>query len=217
VHLLQTDGTEVRTFVGHQNGVTSAAFSPNGLLVATGSLDHTARIWSLRDGSAVELPHEEPLTDVAFSPDSQSLLTASRDGTARIWNVADGTRRAVLRGHQGAVESAQFSPNGQYIVTTSSQDRTVRLWAAVSGREIATISERQDKLNRPILTRAAMNMKGTAIAVVSGDERARVIRSFPTSDERIDYAATVVPRQLTPCERQRFFLPVEGGPPDCPG
>ena len=218
-HLLRTDGTELRTLVGHRNGVTSAAFSPNGLLVATGSLDHTARIWSLADGSALEVlqGHDEPLTDVAFSPDGQSLLTASRDGTARIWNVADGTRKAVLRGHRGAVESARFSPNGIYIVTTSSKDRTVRLWATASGREIATISERQDKLNRPMLTRATMNSQGTAIAVVSGDERVRIIRAFPTSNDLIDYAKTVVPRQLTPCERRRFFLPVEGNLPECPG
>ncbi|MER8734541.1 AAA family ATPase [Mesorhizobium sp. M1227] len=219
VHLLRTDGTEVRTFVGHRNGITSAAFSQNGLLVATGSLDQTARIWSLEDGSTVQVlqGHDEPLTDVAFSPDGQSLLTASRDSTARIWNVADGTRKAVLKGHRGAVESARFSPNGIYIVTTSSQDRTVRVWATASGREIATISERQDKLNRPKVTRAAMNSKGTAIAVVSGDERVRIIRAFPTSNDLIDYAKTVVPRQLTPCERRRFFLPGGSDVPDCPG
>ena len=75
VHLLRTDGSEVRTFVGHRNGVTGAVFSPNGLLVATGSLDHTARIWSLDDGRAVHvLEHDEPLTDLAFSPGGQSIV-----------------------------------------------------------------------------------------------------------------------------------------------
>ena len=32
----------------------------------------------------------------------------------------------------------------------------------------------------------------------------------------IDHARSVVPRVLTPCERKRFFLPVEGEVGDCP-
>ncbi len=34
---------------------------------------------------------------------------------------------------------------------------------------------------------------------------------FPTTQGLIDHAKAVVPRELTPCERKRFFLPVEGG------
>ena len=49
-----------------------------------------------------------------------------------------------------------------------------------------------------------------------GDKVARVIRVFPTPQDMIDYARTVVPRKLTPCERKRFFLPVEGDVGECP-
>jgi hypothetical protein len=31
----------------------------------------------------------------------------------------------------------------------------------------------------------------------------------------IDYAKSVVPRKLTPCQRKRFFLPVEGDVGEC--
>jgi WD40 repeat protein len=72
-------------------------------------------------------PRHDSLTDVSFSPDGRSLLNASRDGTAHISDVANGTEKAVLRGHSGAVASAQVSPDGLYVVTTSSQDRSVRL------------------------------------------------------------------------------------------
>lgn len=217
-HLLKTDGTELKVLIGHQNRITAAAFSPDGQLVVTGSFDRTARIWSIKDGNSVATlkGHSDELTAVAFSQDGQSLLTASRDGTVRIWSVLDGTEKVVLRGHSGAVDSAQFSPNGLYVVTASNQDRTVRLWAAQSGREIAVLASREDEANRPALMRAAFNSDGTRIAIVSGDDSVRIIRAFQTPLDLIDYARGIVPRELTACERRRFFLPVEGEVGDCP-
>ena len=49
-HLMKADGAELKALVGHQDRITAAAFNPDGQLVATGSLDHTARIWSTKDG-----------------------------------------------------------------------------------------------------------------------------------------------------------------------
>ncbi len=51
---------------------------------------------------------------------------------------------------------------------------------------------------------------------VSGDNNARIFPVFPTTQDLIDHARSVVPRELTPCERKRFFLPVEGEVGDCP-
>jgi len=131
--------------------------------------------------------------------------------------VPDGKEAAVLRASSGAVESAQFSPNGDYVVTASSIDRTVRLWSARSGREIATLaSPSEGGVVRPALTRAVFSPDGTKIVISSGGENVRIARVFPTPQDLIDYAKAVVPRQLTPCERQRYFLPVNDDVGDCP-
>ena len=68
-----------------------------------------------------------------------------------------------------------------------------------------------------MFTRAAFNSDGTRIVIVSADEGVRIVRTFQTPQQLIDYAKSVVPRKLTPCERRRFFLPVEGNFEDCPG
>jgi hypothetical protein len=69
----------------------------------------------------------------------------------------------------------------------------------------------------PRPTRAAFNSNGTRIAIVASEETVRVVGAFPTLQDLIAYAQHTVPRQLTACERRRFFLPVEGEIGDCPG
>lgn len=218
-HLLKAGGAELKALVGHRDRITAAAFNPDGQLVATGSLDHTARIWSTADGAnVVKLEgHTGEVTVVSFSPDGQSLMTASGDGTVRIWSVSGGREMAVLRGHGGAVGSAQFSPSGLYVVTASSEDRTVRLWATQSGRQIAVLASQDEATVRPGLTRAAFSSDGTQIAIVSGQERVRIVRVFQTPKDLIDFARRTVPRELTPCERRSFFLPEDPAIGTCPG
>ena len=72
--------------------VASAAISPDGKLVATGSWDHSAKIWDADTGRAIRKldgGHTGYINSVEFSPDGRELLTASDDGTARLWDVAD--------------------------------------------------------------------------------------------------------------------------------
>ena len=96
--------------------VASAAVSPDGKLVATGSWDHSAKIWDAATGHAIrklEGGHTGYINSVEFSPDGKELLTASDDGTARLWDVASGKPTGVVfKGHTARILSATFSPDG---------------------------------------------------------------------------------------------------------
>ena len=67
--------------------VIDLAVSPDGQFAAGGSLDHSARVFDMRDGRvlAVLVGHTERVAWVGFRPDSSLLATGSWDGTVRMW------------------------------------------------------------------------------------------------------------------------------------
>jgi len=123
-----------------KRGVTSAAFSPDGLRVVTSSFDRTARVWDANTGAplAVLSGHEATVYSAAFSPDGSRVATASEDGTARLWNALTGQVITVLKGHLGRVMDATFSPDGSR-VATASYDGTARVWDANTGVQLVLL------------------------------------------------------------------------------
>ena len=114
--------------------IASAAYSPDGSKIVTGSWDFSARIWNSNTGAdlrklAGEQGHTGFVNSAVFSPDSAGrwVLTGSDDGTAKIWDAATGEVLATLTGHQDRVRHATFSKDGTQILT-SSNDRTARIW-----------------------------------------------------------------------------------------
>src|SRR5262249_62273205 len=72
---------------------------------------------------------------------SGSFLAPSGDNTARIWDAVAAKEIAVLRGHDGCVYSAAFSPDGARIVTAAESSnvalggRTADNWGGGAGNE----------------------------------------------------------------------------------
>jgi hypothetical protein len=97
-------------------------------LFATGSDDHTARLWTLPDGrELLRVSHNDMVYGLAFSPDGERLATGSLDHTARVWALPDGSE--LLRvSHEDRAEGVAFSPNGEQLATASN-DHTARVWA----------------------------------------------------------------------------------------
>ena len=74
---------------GHEDIVTTAAYSPDGTRIVTASRDKTARIWDSGTGAPLGVlsGHSGIVESAAYSPDGTRIVTASADKTARIWDA----------------------------------------------------------------------------------------------------------------------------------
>ena len=83
-------GRQVALFEGHGNEVTSIAISPDGLWLASGSLDGTARLWELSTGKELFRFLDDKIWkwvgSVALSPDGRQLATGL-NGTILTWTL----------------------------------------------------------------------------------------------------------------------------------
>jgi WD40 repeat protein len=158
-----------QTFEGHENEVSSVAFSPDGQMILTGSFDGTAKLWS-SGGAALHTfeGHEDLVTSVAFSPDGQTILTGSWDGTAKLWSSSEGTALQTFAGHEQAVWSVAFSPDGQTILT-GSLDGTAKLWSIDGGPELQTFSRRRASRRASAVWSVAFSPDGQTILTGSED------------------------------------------------
>jgi WD40 repeat protein len=122
------------------------------------------------------------------------------DNTARVWETASGGPLVTLEGHQKELTTAVFSPDGARVLTAS-WDQTARLWEAASGKLLVTLEG-----HRGWVESAVFSPDGAGVLTASRDKTARLWRVFATTQAIVNHAKAIVPRCLTPEQRQRLHL-----------
>ena len=126
---------------GHENSVQSLAYSPQLLLLASGSADKTVRVWNL-DTLDLKRSYRGPrdfVTSVAFSPSGKLLAAGALDGRIQVWSVLSSRRMRTLNGHRGRVADIAFSSSGDQLASAG-EDGTVRLWDLQRGRILRALT-----------------------------------------------------------------------------
>ncbi|MXZ05010.1 MAG: T9SS type A sorting domain-containing protein, partial [Rhodothermaceae bacterium] len=135
-----------RRFEGHTLDVNSVVFSPDGMQLASGSDDHTVRLWDIATGEELLRfdRHLRDVNSVVFSLDGKQLASGSDDDTIRLWDIATG-REIDLLNHRYPVYSIAISRDGRFL--TSAGATAIRLWDATA-TALETVSS--SSLNIPV-------------------------------------------------------------------
>jgi len=92
-----------------------------------------------------------------------------------------------------------FSPDGKRVLTAGA-DATARTYDAATGTELAVLRGHESDV-----VSAAFSANGW-IVTTSTDRSVRLWTAFGTPQALIDYARAHMPRELTPTQRERYFL-----------
>lgn len=79
---------------GHQRRINDVVFSDDGLLLVSGGVDSSARLWIISEVAIVAwhiLVHSSPVVSVALNGDATQLITLTQDSTLTVWDVPTGT------------------------------------------------------------------------------------------------------------------------------
>lgn len=149
---------------GHTDTVTGVAFSPDGRILASSSIDATIILWDVQTGTIIRRlhGHQDWVNRVVFTPDGRSLVSGSgnflitaipipglstRDASVRLWDVATGQeiRRFDVGegGHANPIMGLAVSADGTRVAAGDTNGLII-VWDGVTGKEICRMKSPGD-------------------------------------------------------------------------
>jgi small GTP-binding protein len=127
------------------NVVNSAAYSPDGRVLASGDNDRNVQLWDAESGHLLRTlkGHKSPITSIAWSNDGRMLSAGAEDSTARLWNAETGRAHAsVISGFNAPVSALAWSADRNTLAVLS-KDKRIRL----EGRGASSLNEILEERN----------------------------------------------------------------------
>ncbi len=88
-------------------------------------------IWHVRQSET----QSRGIYAVVFSPDGNALATRNRENELTVYDLNERSKRFDLKGHEvNWIETIDFSPDSQLMVTAAGSGEKVKVWNATTGR-----------------------------------------------------------------------------------
>jgi ABC-type oligopeptide transport system substrate-binding subunit len=128
------------TLTGHTDGIPCLAYSSDGTILASGSVDNSVKLWDPATGKATDtLGHTSTVFSLCFTPNGKTLFAGDDDTLIKVWDVTTGKSIATLQGHNGWVKSLAITSNGN-LLASGSGDKNIKLWDLSTGKNVATLN-----------------------------------------------------------------------------
>ena len=127
----------ITSLKGHAQPVFSLAFSPNNHLLASGSIDHTARLWDMSTWTPKFTlnGHSAQVVDVAFTAEGATLETVGYDPAIRLWDTSNGQSTATQQKTSDGTDALHvsnlvvvFSADGETLAYGTDDGPNIFLW-----------------------------------------------------------------------------------------
>jgi WD40 repeat protein/serine/threonine protein kinase len=166
----QWKNAKVKNFAQHSDAVGSVAFSPDGLMLASGSKDKTIQIWDLATGKSIRTFAGDSSTvwSVAFDSNGTRLATGTGFWRVMLWDLKTGQVIGSLD-HTASVWSVALSPDGQ-LIASGSGDKTTKMSDATTGRLIQNLPDHTD-----FVYSVAFTPDGKSLISASKDKKITVV------------------------------------------
>lgn len=140
--LPQNQKAELVVQARHTSSVFAVVFSPNGILMATGSRDSTVKLWNPATGELLKTfsGHASSVYSLAFAADGKRLASLSYDKTIKLWDVERGQLIKSFPGHELNMYtgSVAFDRAGK-LLERGGAGKSVKIWDAENGQEIFSL------------------------------------------------------------------------------
>ena len=178
--LFAKNESEERSFAKHTDWVTSTAFSPDGILVASGDRFGSIIAWDPVAGTEFSTlrGHTGMITSIQWSKDSNELLSASLDGSIRVWDMHRSVATKSWIAHPQGVATTGFLANGD--VVSFGKDGSIVAWSVPFGSDTEPVVQWKVSLGKEIIS-GSIGHEGRMLAATDVDGRIHV-GMIPTNE-----------------------------------
>jgi WD40 repeat protein/serine/threonine protein kinase len=172
-------GTRLMELKGSTGRLGSADYTSDGARIVLSSTG-LVQVFDAGTGAALFTVKDKQIgpistvwAQVSVSPDGRKIVVGSADQVVKVWDVASAKELLELKGHQGAIASIRFSPDGNWIISAAPPrgvgGGSANVWDAATGVLLHDLKSGQPGFNpdgTPIKVRDAQT--GIEIPTIEG-------------------------------------------------